>query len=98
MERRIATHLMFFAKWNYESEVKVIENQIEMVEHRWSPDEDHEQGFEFVDSLSGMFSAYYRFATQDEGKIESLHLEIPPGSWGHLIPRDYKGNALPLWR
>ena len=98
LEKRIATHLMFFGKWNYESEAKVLENQIELVEHRWVPDEDHEQGFEFVDSLSGMFSTYYRFTTQNEGKIENLQLDVSPGSWGRLVPKDYKGKALPLWR
>jgi hypothetical protein len=98
LEQRIAMHLMFFGKWNYESEARIVENQIETVEHRWVPDEDHEQGFEIVESLSGMFSTFYKFATQDEGKIENLQLDVTPGSWGCLIPEDYRGKALPLWR
>ena len=97
LERRIATHLIFFGKWNYETEAKIVANQIDAVEHRWTPDEDHEQGFEFVDSISGMFSTLYKFATQGEDKIENLQLDAGP-EWGLLIPEDYKGKALPLWR
>jgi hypothetical protein len=92
IERRIASHLMFLGKWEYETEANVIDNQIESIEHRWTPGVDHHQGFEIVDSLSGMFSTYYKIATQEEGKIESLQVEVTPRSWGRLIPQDYKGN------
>lgn len=97
LEKRIATYLMFFGKWNYEIEPKIVEDQIEAVEHRWTPDEDHDQGFEFVDSVSGMFSIFYKFSTQAEDKIEKLQLDAAP-QWGLLVPEDYKGKALPLWR
>jgi hypothetical protein len=97
-EREIAMFLMFYGKWNYEVVPTLIGEDIEAVEHRWFPETDSEQGFEIVDSLSGMFSSFYRFATQEDEKIANLRVDITPGSWGTLIPGDYKGKALPLWR
>lgn len=98
VERRIATHLMFYGRWNYETEAKIANDRIEAVEHRWIPVDDNEQGFEVVGSLSEMFSTFYRFATEEEGEVGRLRLDITPGSWGNLIPEDYKGKHLPLWR
>jgi len=98
VEQRIATYLMFYGKWTYRAEPRVIENEIEAVEHLWVPEVDHEQGFEIVGSLSEMFSTFYKFATQDEGRMGKLRLDITPGSWGNLIPEDYQGKMLPLWR
>jgi hypothetical protein len=96
-DRRIATYLMFFGKWAYEVEPRVVDNQLEAVEHRWVPEADHEQGFEIVGSLSEMFSTFYKFATQDGDQMEKLRLDVAPGSWGTLIPEEYAGT-LPLWR
>jgi hypothetical protein len=64
----------------YEFEPKIAGAEMEAVEHRWVPENDSGQGFEIVDSLRGMFSTFYRFATEDEGKIGKLRLD--PGSWG----------------
>jgi hypothetical protein len=97
VEKRIATYLMFFGKWEHDEIPTLTENQIESVEHRWSPAEDHKQGFEIVDSLSGMFSTFYKFSTQDEEKINALQMGATP-HWGLLIPEDYKGKTLPLWQ
>jgi Holliday junction resolvase len=98
VEQRIATYLMFYGNWTYAAEPRIVENEIEAVEHRWVPEVDHEQGFEIVGSLSEMFSTFYKFATQDEGQMGKLRLDITPGSWGNLIPEDHKGKMLPLWR
>jgi hypothetical protein len=98
LERRIAACLMFYGKWEYEVEPRIVGNEIEAVEHRWIPEEDHNQGFEIVGSISEMFCTFYKFATQEEGQLGRLRLDITPGSWGTLIPNDYKGGALPLWR
>jgi hypothetical protein len=98
VERRIATYLMFYGKWNYDAIPQIVEGQIESVEHRWSPDEDHQQGFEIVGSLSEMFSNYYRFSTQQDGELARLRLNVNSGTWGMLIPKVYERHNLPLWR
>lgn len=98
VEMGIATYLMFYGKWEYEAELKLAANEIEAVEHRWVPDEDHQQGFEIVGSLSELFSTFYRFRTQEEGELTRLRLDVTPGFLGQLIPEDHKGHNLPLWR
>jgi hypothetical protein len=97
LDRQIATTLMFYGRWEYEVEPRISGAEIDAVEHRWIPEEDNDQGFEIVDSLSGMFSNFYRFATQDEDKIAKLKLDVAPGSWGSIIPKGYAGKDLPLW-
>lgn len=97
-EKRIATYLMFYGRWDYSVEPKIVKNEIEAVEHRWVPEEDHQQGFEFVGSLSDMFSTFYKVATQNEGRVAKLRLDVNPGSLGRLIPEDFTGDNLPLWR
>jgi hypothetical protein len=97
-EQRIATYLIFYGKWNYESEPKIVNNEIEAVEHRWTPQQDSGQGFEIIGSLSEMFSTYYKFFTEDAGKVNRLRLNANSPPVGQLIPKDYKSDTLPLWR
>ena len=89
---------MFYGRWDYSVEPKIVKNEIEAVEHRWVPEEDHQQGFEFVGPLSDMFSTFYKVATQNEGRVAKLRLDVNPGSFGRLIPEDFTGDNLPLWR
>ena len=98
LEKQIAVYLMMYGKWNYEAVPRIANGSVDSVEHHWMPMDDNEQGFEMVDSLSGMFSRFYTFATADEDKIARLRLDISPGSWGALIPKDYHGKVLSLWR
>ena len=98
VETRIATYLMFYGRWRYESEPKLVGNEIEAVEHRWVPEQDQQQGFEIVGSLSEMFSTFYRFMTQEDGEVTRLQIEVTPGSLGQLIPENHKGDKLPPWR
>ena len=61
------------------------------------PMEDHQQGFEIVGSLSEMYSRAFALATVKDDRIQSLSKELHPGSWGKIIPPDYKGDKLRLW-
>jgi Holliday junction resolvase len=98
LERRIATFLMFYGRWMYEVKPQIVGGEIESVEHRWFPEEDHNQGFEIVGAMSEMFCTFYKFATQEERQVGRLRIDVSPGSLGNLIPDDYKGIGLPLWR
>lgn len=98
IEKRIAIYLILFGKWEYQTKPRVVDNQFEALEHLWAPHVDNKQGFEIIGSLSEMFCNFYKNATQDGGRIGALRLDVTPGAWGNLIPRDYNGNALPLWR
>lgn len=98
VEKRIATYLMFFGKWEYQTKPRVVGDQLEAIEHFWVPRVDNKQGFEIVGSLSELFCSFYKNATQNEGLVGALRLDVTPGAWGNLIPRNYSGKALPLWR
>lgn len=99
VERRIATMLMFFGEWRFDDPKAIrVNGELEGIECQWTPREDHDQGFEIVGSLSNMFSTFYAWNTLDEGRVVKLQTEAVPGYLGNLIPKGYKGQALPLWR
>lgn len=56
------------------------------------------QGFEMLGSLSAMISRRFNDLTAPEGAIERLVPSSDPGSLGVVIPNDYKGTHLRLWR
>jgi len=70
---------------------------IEAVEHRWVPEEDTKQGFEIVDSISGMFLLFTNLPPLTKTKSENC-VWTSPRIMGSLIPEGYKGAVLPLWR
>jgi hypothetical protein len=98
MERRIATYLMFYGKWEYEARPHVVDGELEAVEHRWFPAEEQLQEFAIVGSMSELFCNFYKFATQEEEQVRRVRIDVSPGSLGSLIPNDYVGKDLPLWR
>jgi hypothetical protein len=51
-----------------------------------------------VGSMSELFCNFYKFATQEEEQVRNLRIDVSPGSLGNLIPTDYVGKKLPLWR
>jgi hypothetical protein len=63
-----------------------------------TPQEDHYQGFEFVGTLSGLFSSMYLSSTSDADLVARLGIKVVGGSLGSLIPDDYQSDTLPLWR
>jgi hypothetical protein len=73
-------------------------DEIDAMEHRCFPHEDHGWGFAIVDSMSELFCNFYKFATQEEEQVRNLRIDVSPGSLGKLIPNDYVGRDLPLWR
>lgn len=99
-EKKLAYYLMLFGNWPlngpiYESEV----NKPVAIEYRFQPPETTpKQGFEIVGALSNMFSSYYNMITAPEGEVERISPKQTPTSMGIIIPRDYKGKCLPLWR
>lgn len=97
-EQRIATYLMLYGTWREENEVLTDGTTVDSVEFRLVPLRDNKQGFEIIGSLSEMFSSFYRQAIVQEGQVGQIKVDVSPGSLGQLIPQDYKGDALPLWR
>lgn len=101
-EQRIAFALMLYGNWQ-ENNIVIpapdSENEIEYIEFSFSPMEyDDQQGFCMIDTLSTIISRQYGQLTAPDGKVERLSPNIAPGMLGFVIPEEYKGIALPLWR
>jgi hypothetical protein len=75
-----------------------VDGELEAVEHRCFPADDQGQEFGIVGSMSELFCNFYKFATQEEEQVRNLRIDVSPGSLGKLIPNDYVGKDLPLWR
>lgn len=99
VERNVALYLMIYGNWKEEPLTGLcMDNLPEYVEYRLMPLKDNKQGFEIIGELSSMFSRFYAQATVEGGKIGQLKIDVTPGSLGQLIPKNYQGKALPLWR
>jgi len=63
-------------------------------EHRTEPD----QGFEMIGFMSQMLSLQYNDMTAASGRVDLLIPKRDPDSLGVIIPSDFKGQKLRLWR
>lgn len=99
-EKIIAFSLMMFGGWETREPVAEIDNDnlvsfaYEAVPLEKTPD----QGFEIMDELSSMISRQFRWLTAPDGKVEMLGVGPDESFLGKLIPKDYKGKDLPIWR
>ena len=61
---------------------------------------DHEprQGFAMVGTLSQMISREFMLLTSEEDSVNHLTAGEKPRDRSALIPRDYRGKVLKLWR
>jgi hypothetical protein len=57
-----------------------------------------EQGFQMMGNLSQMISRHFDHLTAPDGEIQRLAPLQDPDSLGVIIPPDYKGKQLRLWR
>lgn len=100
LEQIIALYLMLYGDWPANGPRAVIENNdllaIEFIAAPLEPTPG--QGFEFIGRLSGMIWRQYNYLTAPTGQIDKLSPSEEPGALGILIPKEYKGNQLPLWR
>lgn len=101
-EASIASYLAFYGDWDITGQQTVRDGErILAIKTDIGPENGYtsEQGFDFVGHLSGMFSKFYRGAITDStGKLKHLSVPIEPERVGRMIPKEYKGKALRLWR
>ena len=76
------------------------ENGGRLVRDHVTPRENENPDQEFVGGgwLSKMVSAQYRELTVADGKVAALSPNKHPAALGVVIPIDYKGKVLRLWR
>lgn len=73
-------------------------DRLEAIEFKWEPTERLNENFEFVGSLSQMFSRYYAEHTVDKGEIVQLRAPLRPKWFDPLVQGDRISDALPLWK
>lgn len=99
LEKRIAFYLMRFGDWVESRSEQVISNgRLMGIRFAYSPVDQSEPNFAIVGQLSAMVSKGFRELTVKDGDVVALTLGIDPSAFSILIPEDYKGEDLPLWR
>lgn len=100
LEKSIAFYLMRFGSWNEEDgETIYSEGKFIGVKFTYSPDfPPEEQIFSMIGELSSMISSSYGEQTIYEQSVIALDTNLEPSVFGVEIPKDYKGNKLPLWQ
>lgn len=98
-EKRIAFYLMRFGNWEEsETEAIILDNKLHGVKFIFSPETHQDQDFAIIGNLSTMVSNGFRDLTVKDGEVVALTLGIDPSAFSVLIPEDYSGEGLPLWR
>ena len=100
-EQQILFRLMMHGGWSEEAPVEVIDNEVISFSFLYSPEEPPppSQGFAMHGPLSSIYSALFNNSTTTEsGEVTALRLDIDPGSLATLIPDDYDGEVLKIWR
>ena len=99
-EKKLAWFFMLHGKWNEVDQPAEIKNGLlEYTEFRVSPEQyDQTQEFAILGFLSELISSNYNFLTSPKGEILQLAPKQQPGNLCILIPNDYKGKVLRLWR
>jgi len=100
-EKRLAIYLMMFGKWpETEALVEFDDDGLPTAAvHQIEPEVKNEgQGFEMIGALSSLFSKFYNFSTMEGGKVARLLRFDDLSRIEPIVPKDYHGQALPLWR
>ena len=99
-ERKLAWFFMLHGKWNeVDQPAEIIDGLLEYTEFRVSPEQyDRTQEFAILGFLSELISSNYNFLTSSKGEIMQLEPKQQPDDLCVLIPKDYKGKVLRLWR
>ena len=99
VERQIAWLLMQYGDWRADGPVPILDHDCLLaIEFRWEPEEPAGQGFEFVGTLSRMFTRYYAEHTVDRGDVVQLRAPPRPNWFAPLVNMNGGSRALPLWQ
>src|SRR5205823_3413898 len=100
IEKRLAWYLLLYGSWATSDSADVANGRLISVTFEATPEEPVEgQEFQFVGSMSELFSSYFNAATlgEDSG-VRALGTTSKPNSLGALLPETYTSKRLPLWR
>lgn len=98
-EKKLAWFLLRYGDWDTsEDEVEIRENKLIWVQVVANKERVEGQEFATLGFLSRMISAQFNELTTEEGEIMRLAPTPDPSELGLVIPKDYTGSGLPLWR
>lgn len=96
-EQKLAWYLMLYGKWTrIEQPVKFVEKEIEFCDYQVWPEQCTEgQSFELIGFRSTMISRQFLHLLSH---VDRLSPNAEPHDLGIVIPENYNGQALHLWR
>ncbi|MDO8345860.1 MAG: hypothetical protein Q7T48_21860 [Cellvibrio sp.] len=98
-EMKIAFYLIQFGSWmEKETEAIVNDGKLFGMKFVYSPESQEEPNFAIIGHLSTMVTNGFRNHTVKNGDVVALKLGLDPSVFKVLIPQNYKGKNLPLWR
>lgn len=99
-EQAIMHRLMLHGGWEETAIANTVDNELVAMSFEFAPSPPPERGeFALHRPLSSVFSSLFKEATTDsEGEITDLRIDIDPGALASLVPDDYQGDALRIWR
>lgn len=100
-EKKIAWFLMMYGTWTAESTpTQVVDGELISVDFELRPLEraNPDQDFELIGFMSQMLSREYLSMTSDSEGVTCIVPDAQPHDLGVVIPADYQGQQLHLWR
>jgi hypothetical protein len=100
LEQRLALIFMLYSRWNIiETPPEIVDGELISFEFQCAPENiTPNQGFEMIGALSQIVTNRYKELTSPDGKISLFSPKEDPSDLAVLIPSDYKGKILQLWR
>jgi hypothetical protein len=100
LERKLAWFFMLYGQWTeVEQPAEVVNGELEHFEITMNPPEPPvEHPFSSLGFLSQMVSQQYIDLTSEGRNVKLLAPDRDPNDLGVLIPRDFTGETLKLWR
>jgi Holliday junction resolvase len=101
LEKNIAFYLMRYGKWGEaETPAEIVDGRLVSISFISNPElPSDDQEFQIVGDLSSMVStAFGELTANDAGGVVALDVKHDPQVFSVQIPKDYKGDALPLWQ
>ena len=99
LEKQIAWTFMRYGRWKEDGPLADLDgDQLVAVEFRWDPEENTNQGFEMIGTLSEMFCRYYSEQTLANQEVVQLLAQPRPGWFAPLVASEYEKKVLPLWQ
>ncbi|HUZ87074.1 MAG TPA: hypothetical protein VNF26_08985 [Candidatus Baltobacterales bacterium] len=100
-EQRIVMRLMLHGGWPEDARLDVVDGKLISNSFLYAPETQPPEGQQFAmhSPLSSIFSSMFNEATMDaDGEITALRVRINPSALAKLIPDDYEGETLRIWR